>query len=362
MLYLGGSSLFGLFEENGPYVVTAEGLKLREYSWTNDYNVLYIDQPVGTGFSFTNSSDGYVRSETEVADHLYEGLTQFFQLFPELRGNKFYIAGESYAGKYIPAISYKIHNLKMANQTDINLKGLFMISAYTNGLEDGYVNFCFQIGLIDSETKRKLEPIEEDIKSYIQSGSWEKAREAREYLHNSIADLSMVYQYDLTKSITSIQENYMGFIQSANIRKKIHVGNTTYDLVARNVSKALNNEKAVSVVQWIEELLEYYPIAFVGGQFDLRITYPVVVNTLKKLKWSGAFEYRSATRNVFYSGNRVSGYYKTAGNLKDVLVRGAGHMVPKDQPKATLDLFNIFVNNKLHNHHRRTLPDLFEWD
>ena len=60
-----------------------------------------------SGYSFTNSC--YATTEKEVANDLYEALMQFFQLFPNLKNNDFYVTGESYAGKYVPAISYKIH-------------------------------------------------------------------------------------------------------------------------------------------------------------------------------------------------------------------------------------------------------------
>ena len=55
LLWLNGgpgcSSLFGLFTENGPYFVPS-GLRpvSRNISWTKHFNMLYIDQPVGTGF------------------------------------------------------------------------------------------------------------------------------------------------------------------------------------------------------------------------------------------------------------------------------------------------------------------------
>jgi vitellogenic carboxypeptidase-like protein len=47
----GGSSLYGLFVENGPFSVTPD-LKLvkRPTSWALSHNIIYIDNPVGTGF------------------------------------------------------------------------------------------------------------------------------------------------------------------------------------------------------------------------------------------------------------------------------------------------------------------------
>ena len=105
----GASSLFGLFHENGPLLVTQSyGLQKRDHAWTNHYHMLYIDQPVGTGFSFSESAE-YIGTQTQVGEHLYEALVQFYKIFSELQNHDLYIAGQSYAGKYVPAIGYKIH-------------------------------------------------------------------------------------------------------------------------------------------------------------------------------------------------------------------------------------------------------------
>ena len=62
--------------------------------------MLYIDNPVGTGFSFTGSDDGYVTNQVEVGRDLFEALQQFFTVFEEYAANEFYVTGESYAGSY----------------------------------------------------------------------------------------------------------------------------------------------------------------------------------------------------------------------------------------------------------------------
>lgn len=67
--------------------------------------MLYIDNPVGTGFSFTQRDEGYTRNETDVGRDLFEALQQFFTLFPEYVGNAFYATGESYAGAYLRVLS-----------------------------------------------------------------------------------------------------------------------------------------------------------------------------------------------------------------------------------------------------------------
>lgn len=66
----------------------------------------------------------------------------------------------------------------------------------------------------------------------------------------------------------------------------------------------------------------------------------------QKLQWSGAVEYRTASRSVWYVGKDVAGYVKKAGKLTEVMVRDAGHMVPADQPRWGLDLITRFFNDE----------------
>ena len=61
--------------------------------------MLYIDQPAGTGFSFTKDSRGYATNQYDVARDLYKALSQFYKVFPERLSSDFYVTGESYAGK-----------------------------------------------------------------------------------------------------------------------------------------------------------------------------------------------------------------------------------------------------------------------
>ncbi|VUC22891.1 unnamed protein product [Clonostachys rosea] len=57
----GSDSLIGLFEEIGPCQVVENGTTvLRDHSWTELSNVLFLSQPVGTGFSYSEKGEGYL--------------------------------------------------------------------------------------------------------------------------------------------------------------------------------------------------------------------------------------------------------------------------------------------------------------
>jgi len=90
----GCSSELALFFENGPYTVN-ENLTLatNPYSWNTFANLLYIDQPVGTGFSYANSD--YVNDEALVSADMWNFLQSWFANddFTKYVKNDFYVVG-----------------------------------------------------------------------------------------------------------------------------------------------------------------------------------------------------------------------------------------------------------------------------
>ena len=90
----GCSSEVALFGENGPCSVNEDGTDTvpNKYSWNSKSNLLYIDQPAGTGFSYGAGMD---HDETGVANDMYAFLTEFFQAYPQFQSNEFFTFGES---------------------------------------------------------------------------------------------------------------------------------------------------------------------------------------------------------------------------------------------------------------------------
>jgi len=73
-------------------------------SWNNHANILYLESPGGVGFS-TASEKYLIANDTSVAKDNLKALQIFFDRYPTYKGNDFYIAGESYAGIYIPRLA-----------------------------------------------------------------------------------------------------------------------------------------------------------------------------------------------------------------------------------------------------------------
>lgn len=104
----GCSSLLGLLMENGPCLVNQDGTStnINPYSWTEVAHVLYLDQPSNTGYSYGINDDA---NSDMTAEDTYYFLQHFFQTVgKKYKDLPLFITGESYAGHYIPAISYRI--------------------------------------------------------------------------------------------------------------------------------------------------------------------------------------------------------------------------------------------------------------
>ena len=69
--------------EIGPYRVQEDGtLKYNDGSWDEFANVLFVDNPVGTGFSYVNT-DSFIHELKDMADQMVTFLKKFYALFPE---------------------------------------------------------------------------------------------------------------------------------------------------------------------------------------------------------------------------------------------------------------------------------------
>ncbi|XP_050307027.1 venom serine carboxypeptidase-like [Anthonomus grandis grandis] len=342
----GAPAGYGLFLINGPFIVNKNySVDLREYRWTKNHSVLYIDNPVGTGFSFT-TKNGYAQNQTKVGEDLYEALLQFFTLFSEIQGNDFCIIGESYAGKYVPAIGYTILQNNPTADLKINLKSL----ATGNGLSDAvhqsnYGDYLYQIGLVDKQTRDIFHEYSSLVSKYVAEENWYEATKIfNEQVGNLISNATAIDSlYNYLQMDPDEEEYWQKYIQE-ELRDPLHIGNTEFN--SGPVFDLLYEDICKSVAPWIAELLSHYRFLIYSGQVDVIVAYPLTENFLQNLNFNAAEEYKRASREVWSDEEGTVGYYKQAGNLTEMLIRNAGHMVPVAQPQRAYRMVYNFVRNK----------------
>ncbi len=64
--------------------------------WNSFANLLYVDQPAGTGFSYVTNPLGYVTNERTIGRELWTMLQEFYSKYPKYANLDLYIVGESY--------------------------------------------------------------------------------------------------------------------------------------------------------------------------------------------------------------------------------------------------------------------------
>ncbi|PPJ52261.1 hypothetical protein CBER1_10589 [Cercospora berteroae] len=117
-------TIWCFLQENGPLSWKYGTYKPvpNKFSWNKLTNMVWLDQPLGTGFSNSEPTD---QSEEDVARNLMGWLHNFIDTFG-FHGRKIYLTGESYAGFYI---SYTANAMHEADDTTyFNLQGALLYS------------------------------------------------------------------------------------------------------------------------------------------------------------------------------------------------------------------------------------------
>ncbi|EFA81762.1 peptidase S10 family protein [Heterostelium album PN500] len=353
----GGSSLFGLFVENGPYAIL-ENLTMvpRNVTWNEHFSMLYVDNPVGTGFSYTNSMAGYSSNQDQIAANLHSLLVQFFGVFPQYANNDFYVAGESYAGKYVPALGYYIIQQNKLNPSNfINLAGI----AVGDGLCDPvtqvtqYANLAFYMGLADLGQQNTMSIYQDKIIQAILSEQWMEANDLFTDLINGPPDYFQNITgepdyYDIRKTVEpTYGGNFEAFVNSSMVRNLLHVGNN-YFQDNNNVYLALQADIPKSIKPLIPTIIENVKVLFYNGQFDFIVGASLTETFMRTIPWEGIPPFVGAERTIWKIPSdqvNVAGYVRQYLSLTQVVVRGAGHILPYDQPERAYDMITRFVNN-----------------
>lgn len=129
----GGSSTgFGNFEELGPLNTN---LEYRNHTWVKDVNVLFIDNPVGTGFSYVDSNSLLTKTNQEIADDLVAFMHKFYERIPEFEKVPLYILAESYGGKMTADFALTLNKAINNGQIKSNLVGVGLGDSWISPVE-----------------------------------------------------------------------------------------------------------------------------------------------------------------------------------------------------------------------------------
>ncbi|CAG8949402.1 hypothetical protein HYFRA_00005031 [Hymenoscyphus fraxineus] len=360
----GCSSLTGLFLELGPSSID-KNLKLKSnpYSWNANASVIFLDQPVNVGYSY---SGGSVSNTIAAGKDVYALLTLFFKQFPEYATQDFHIAGESYAGHYIPVFTSEILSHKKRN---INLKSILI----GNGLTDGLTQYeyykpmaCGKGGykavLSESECQamdNALPRCQSLIQNCYDSESVWSCVPASIYCNNAmIGPYQKTGQnvYDIRSKCedsSNLCYSALGWISEYLNKKEVQaelgVEVSSYDSCNFDINRnfLFQGDWMQPFHRLVPGILAELPVLIYAGDADYICNWLGNQAWTEALEWPGQKDFNKASiKDLELNGGHKYGKIKNSGNFTFMQIFGAGHMVPMDQPESSLDFLNRWLGGE----------------
>jgi len=374
----GCSSMDGALMEIGPYRLKDDHtLEYNNGSWDEFANLLFVDQPVGTGFSYVNTNS-YLHELSDVAAQFITFLEKWLQLFPEYEHDDIYLAGESYAGQYIPYFAKAIleRNQKMSSPsgTEWSLKGLLIGNGWISPWEQyqSYLPFAYKENLLvkGSKISQELEGLQSICVNSLNAPDARDKVEIPECEHilaefhrltqDSSHQCYNMYDVRLRDEFPSCGMNWppdladiTPYLQRNDVMNSLHINpdkSTGWEECSGAVGSNLITKESVPSIQFLPALLESgIPILLFSGNKDHICNHIGTEQLIHNLKWNGGAGFETspgvwAPRRDWTFEGEPAGYYQQARNLTYVLFYNASHMVPFDVSRRTRDMLDRFMH------------------
>ncbi|GMI67329.1 serine carboxypeptidase-like 45 [Hibiscus trionum] len=377
----GCSSLgVGAFSENGPFRPNGGVLVRNYHSWNREANMLYLETPIGVGFSYATNSSSYVAvdDQTTARDNLVF-LQNWFRKFPNYRHRDLYVTGESYAGHYIPQLAKLMVEFNK-KQNLFNLKGIALGNPVLEFATDfnSRAEYFWSHGLISDSTYKVFTSVcnySRYVREYYRDSVSPSCSKVMSQVSRETSKFVDKYDVTLDVCISSVLSQSMPINpQQVSERVDVCVEDKIVNYLNRkDVQKALH-ARLVGVRRWTvcSNILDYQvlnleiptisvvgslikagiPVLVYSGDQDSVIpltgSRTLVSRLAKELGLETTVPYR-----VWFEGKQVGGWTQVYGNiLSFATIRGASHEAPFSQPERSLMLFKSFLEGK-------PLPEVF---
>ncbi|CAI0444001.1 unnamed protein product [Linum tenue] len=369
---------YGEAEELGPFFPSKAQpeLTFNRHSWNKAANLLFLESPVGVGFSYTNTSTDISQlGDTMAAKDAHTFLINWFRRFPQLRSRDLYIAGESYAGHYVPQLAEAVFdgNKNVSKDDQINFKGFIIGNALMDDGTDqkGMVEYAWDHAVISDQVYDKVKhacdfadeeeftsaaACKEALKGYFDvyylidmyslfapacfnDSTFITRRRQRPLIRGQLAP-RFFSKFDPCKS--GVTEAYFN---RRDVQEALHAnvsGRIPYPWTHCSYGIRTWRDAPHSVLPVIKKLIAGGLRVWVySGDTDGRIPVTSTRLTLNKLGLNITQDWAP-----WYFRQQVGGWTIEYDGLTFVTIRGAGHQVPTFKPMQALVLISRFLGNK----------------
>jgi serine carboxypeptidase-like clade 2 len=336
------------------------------YSWNTIANIIFLDNPSGVGFSYSNDTSDYTVDDARSTSDAYTFLIKFFAKYPQFASNPLWLAGQGWAGHILPPLA------QLVRTSTLNFQGVILgnplINLQYNNL--GEVDFAYYHSLIPTDLYNNIIA----TCNLLTPGNFSLV------CHNYLVVLNeLIINIDLFGVYLDVCENPVGpepdkrSVSPRTPSASLPQPKDRYPSCIDNYLTAYLNLASVKAaihadpsISWIT--CSYYTITY--SLYDqLRDYLPVftdlISNNVKVLVYSGDTDLYYPTIGTLYlvnslqltttdpwrqwtdSRGQAGGFVQGYGPLTLVTVKGAAHEVPGTSPLKALDVFSRYLNNSL---------------
>ncbi|KAF2200356.1 putative carboxypeptidase S1 [Delitschia confertaspora ATCC 74209] len=354
----GCSSMIGLFQENGPckFNVGSSNVPVNNTNSFNNYaNMIYIDQPIGVGFSY--GTDDVTSTET-AAPYVWKLIQAFYASFPEYKSRDFGIFTESYGGHYGPEFAkYILDQNKAKAGENINLVALGINNGWFDATiqEKAYIQYSYNntYKALISQSQyntymtRYTNQCLPALKKCTSSGSNTDCQNADNTCYNQIeGPLSSVSDFDVYDIRAPSDDpeppaNYATYLTQSSVIKAIGAKSTYQECPNAPYNKfASTGDNPRSFLDELSEVVSAGITTVIwAGDADWICNWFGVLDSANAIKYSGQTAFASKALSSYTVNGKQGGTFKTQDNLSFLRVFGAGHEVMYYQPALSLQVF-----------------------
>ncbi|EIM82394.1 serine carboxypeptidase [Stereum hirsutum FP-91666 SS1] len=347
----GSSSMIGLFQELGPCRINNDSstVSLNPYAWNEYANVLFIDQPVGVGFSYGTSTVGTSEeAASDVWDFMQIWITD--ERFSKYAANDFAIWTESYGGHYGPTFaSYFMDQIAgIANGTVSGTPLNFKTLGIGNGLTDAMAQYPQYLTysqnnpyhpLVSSTVYNRANTsmyssngCQHQIEACNNNGSNSVCSSAQSYCNNNVLS-PLAGDYDVYY-VLSTNDDYppdiTPYLTNSSITDAIgaeadwqETSTTVYD------NFAATGDWMRTKSPYLEKVIAAgLKVVLYNGDADFICNYMGDEATIDALQTSTSSLWASQSFANYTVNGTVAGLYKNADNFSYIRFYGSGHEVP----------------------------------
>ena len=360
---------FGNFEEIGPLYQNSTA---RKTTWIQKTNVLFIDSPVGAGFSYVTDPVAYTRNVTQIADDLLVVFKAFLKNLTIFEDAPFYIFGESYGGKMAAEFGQRLYETIERKEIKCNFKGVALGDSWISPVDSilSWGKYLYQYSLLDTQDLRAVQSSAGQVVNYFDQGLykkstayWSKTRDLVSLFtdnvnvynvlqHNAspFRDSNDIIERLYDRHLAVYYQNNLKSFMNTVIRKKLGIipDNVTWGSQATDTFNYQSEDFMKPAIKALDYLISKgLKIIVYQGQFDMLCNTAGAEKWTSKLQWSGLQGFNYATRKPLYIDGKIGqtqAFLKSFKNFSFYFVMNAGLMVPLDNGEMALKMLEEIIN------------------